>query len=102
MFSISDVVGTSRPSKAAALLRAISIRFIQPGRRAKIAKPLAQCAMAGHVAFDNAHNPLRATGLLPICRKVLHQSHQPRSMLDHCAKPRKFEAALSRVLTPRD
>jgi hypothetical protein len=38
IFMTSDVVGTSRPARAASLLRAISIRFIQPGRFAKIAK----------------------------------------------------------------
>src|SRR5215471_6074991 len=40
MFRISEVVGVSRPAKPATLFRAISIRFIQAGRRAKIAKKI--------------------------------------------------------------
>src|SRR6516164_4094840 len=93
MFVISAVVGTSRPARAAALLRAISIRFIQPGRRAKIAKKistmlrserlrgavgvtkisafdqvLAQCAMAGHIAFYNTHDRPPGNGLLVVSR----------------------------------
>jgi hypothetical protein len=40
MFTISEVVGTSRPAKAAILLRPISIKFIQPGRCAKIPKKI--------------------------------------------------------------
>jgi hypothetical protein len=47
MFRISKVVGVSRPAKPATLFRAISNRFIQTGRWAKIAKKISTTPASG-------------------------------------------------------
>src|SRR6516165_12483478 len=47
MFRISEVVGVSRPAKPATLFRAISNRFIQTGRLAKIAKKISTAPASG-------------------------------------------------------